>query len=118
MGGVNMDADKIQKQLGLRLKELRLSKNLRQEDLEKWGFSYRYYGRIERGLVNTSLSTLLRLCKIFDVSLIELFIFMEDNVESTDQREAVIIKLSKILKENKLKIICKLNIFLDEFLTP
>jgi len=71
-----VDVKEIQRQIGLRLKELRLAKGLRQEDLEKWDFSYRYYGMIERGLVNPSLDTLLRLCKIFDVNLLDLFRFL------------------------------------------
>ena len=53
-----MDIDKIKRQLGIRFKELRLSKGLKQEDLEPWGFSYRYYGKIERGLANLTLDTL------------------------------------------------------------
>ena len=113
-----MDVKEIQRQIGLRLKELRLAKGLRQEDLEKWDFSYRYYGMIERGLVNPSLDTLLRLCTIFDVNLLELFRFMEIDGISTEEREAVAIKVSKILKENKKIKIQKLKIFLDEILTP
>ena len=41
-----MDINNIQRQIGLRLKELRQTKGLKQEDLEQWGFSYRYYGKI------------------------------------------------------------------------
>jgi transcriptional regulator with XRE-family HTH domain len=63
-----MDIDKIKRQLGIRFKELRLSKGLKQEDLEPLGFSYRYYGKIERGLANLTLDTLIRLCNIFEVS--------------------------------------------------
>ena len=113
-----MDVKEIQRQIGLRLKELRLAKGLRQEDLEKWDFSYRYYGMIERGLVNPSLDTLLRLCKIFDVNLLDLFRFLEIDGIPTEEREAVAIKVSKILKENKKIKIQKLKIFLDEILTP
>ena len=42
-----MGMDNLKKQLGYRLKELRLTKSLRQEDLENYGFSYRYYGKME-----------------------------------------------------------------------
>lgn len=94
-----MDVKEVQKQLGLRLRELRLAKNLRQEDLEKWDFSYRYYGMIERGLINPSLDTLFRLSNIFDVSLYELFRFLEIDGVTNDEREAVAMKISKILKE-------------------
>ena len=111
-----MNSKNIQRQVGLRLKEIRLSKGLRQEDLEKWGFSYRYYGMIERGLVNPSLETLIKLCKIFDIRLVDLFKFMEIEGLITDEREAVAMKISKILKENKKAKIQKLKLFLDEFL--
>ncbi|MBN1365752.1 MAG: helix-turn-helix transcriptional regulator [Syntrophaceae bacterium] len=113
-----MDVKAVQKQLGLRFRELRLAKKLRQEDLEKWDFSYRYYGMIERGLINPSLDTLLKLSKILDVSLYELFRFLEIDGITTDEREAVAMKISKILKENKKAKIKKLKVFLDEILTP
>ena len=113
-----MNIKDVQRQLGLRLKELRSAKGLRQEDLEKWDFSYRYYGMIERGMVNPSLETLMRLCKIFDVSLVDLFSFMEIDGLVTEEREAVAIKVAKILKENKKTKIQKLKIFLDEILQP
>ncbi|MFZ4438008.1 MAG: helix-turn-helix domain-containing protein [Syntrophales bacterium] len=111
-----MNTADVQRQVGLRLKELRLEKGLRQEDLEQWDFSYRYYGKLERGLVNPTLGTLIRLCEIFDVTLPDLFRFMEINGLPTDEREAVAIKLSKILGENKKIKIQKLKIFIDEIL--
>ena len=107
-----MDTDKLKTQLGIRFKELRLAEGLKQEDLEQWGFSYRYYGRIERGLVNLTLETLVRLCEIFDVSLPELFSFLDTDV--SEDRERVAVKVAKVLKKGgKLK---KLEVFLDEIL--
>ena len=53
-----MDIETLMKRLGLRLKALRLRNHLKQEDLENYGFSYRYYGKIERGVVNPTLDTL------------------------------------------------------------
>ena len=50
-----MDTENFKRQLGNRLKLLRTAKGMRQEDLEDLGFSYRYYGRLERGLVNPTL---------------------------------------------------------------
>lgn len=111
-----MDITDVQRKIGLRLKELRLEKGLRQEDLERWDFSYRYYGKLERGIVNPTLGTLIRLCEIFDVTLSDLFRFMEINGLPTDEREAVTIKLSKIIGENKKEKIQKLKIFIDEIL--
>lgn len=54
-----MDIKTLQKRLGARLKELRLARNLKQEDIEKkYGFNYRYYGRLERGTINPSIRDL------------------------------------------------------------
>ncbi|MCX5831361.1 MAG: helix-turn-helix transcriptional regulator [Deltaproteobacteria bacterium] len=113
-----MDISDVKRQIGLRFKELRLAKGLKQEDLERWDFSYRYYGKLERGLVNPTLATLLRLCEIFDVTLVDLFRFMEKDGLTTDDRESVAINVSKILKENEKKNIQKLKIFMSEILPP
>lgn len=113
-----MEITDVQRQIGLRLKELRIAKGLKQEDLGRWDFSYRYYGKLERGVVNPTIGTLIRLCEIFDVTLSDLFRFMEIKGLPTDEREAVAIKLSKILGENKKTKIQKLKVFLDEILSP
>ncbi|MFZ0485093.1 MAG: helix-turn-helix transcriptional regulator [Desulfobacterales bacterium] len=92
-----MHLDDIKKKLGLRLKELRLAKGLNQEDLEPLGFSYRYYGKIERGLANVTLETLVRLCQIFEVDLSDLFVFMDADREASEDKEAVAVKVGKLL---------------------
>lgn len=111
-----MDIDTLKKQLGLRLKELRLAKKMKQEDLENYGFSYRYYGKMERGLVNPTLETLLRLCEIFDVTLPELFIFLDSTEVMSEDREAVAVKVGKILKRGSKAKLRKMKVFLDEIL--
>jgi transcriptional regulator with XRE-family HTH domain len=111
-----MDIEHIKKKLGLRLKELRLDKGLNQEDLEQFGFSYRYYGKIERGLTNVTLETLVRLCQIFDVSLSDLFMFMDTDREASEDKEAVAVKVAKLLSGKSKKNIKKLRLFLDEIL--
>ncbi|MEE4601874.1 MAG: helix-turn-helix transcriptional regulator [Desulfobacteraceae bacterium] len=111
-----MEIDRLKRQLGLRFKELRLSKGLKQEDLERWGFSYRYYGKIERGLVNLTLETLLRLSEIFEVTLPELFSFIETNSGASEHHEAVAVQVAQVLKGKNKKTIKKLRIFLDEIL--
>ena len=105
----------LKKQLGNRLRELRTGKGMRQEDMEDHGFSYRYYGKIERGLANLTLETLTRLAKIFEVTLADLFLFMGPENQASEDREAVALKVGKILKgpEGKVK---KLRIFLEEIL--
>jgi transcriptional regulator with XRE-family HTH domain len=111
-----MDIDKIKKQLGHRLKELRLSKGLKLEDLERWGFSYRYYSKIERGLANVTLDTLTRLCDIFEVSLPELFALLDTDGLVSKKGETLAVKVAQVLKEKNKKKIKKLEVFLDEVL--
>ena len=111
-----MDSNEVKRKLGLRLKELRLSKGMKQEDLEPLGFSYRYYGRVERGLANVTLETLVRLCQIFEVSLSDLFLFMDAEREASEDREAVAVKVAKLLSGKNKKNVKKLKVFLDEIL--
>jgi transcriptional regulator with XRE-family HTH domain len=111
-----MDIEGIKLQLGLRLKQLRLARGLKQEDLERWDFSYRYYGKLERGLVNPTVETLAKLCEIFNVTLSDLFLFMEGDKNTSDEREQVAIKLAEVLKGSHKTKIRKLRVFLDEIL--
>jgi len=111
-----MDTDVVKKQLGLRLKKLRVAKGLRQEDLEKWGFSYRYYGKLERGLVNPTIETLAKLCEIFGITLSDLFLFLNDNKNTSEEREQVVVKLAELLNDNRKSKVNKLKIFLDQIL--
>lgn len=111
-----MDKSVIQQKLGLRLKGIRLDKGLKQENLEEYGFSHRHYGKLERGLVNPTLETLVRLSEIFEVDLSDLFAFMGENEEVSENAEAVAIKIRQLLKENDEEKIRKLKIFLEEIL--
>jgi len=110
-----MDTENLKRQLGYRLKELRLGKELKQEDLETWGFSYRYYGKMERGLVNPTIETLARLCEIFEIDLADLFIFMKPRESVSDDQEVVALKVGQVLKGSNRKI-KKLKVFLEEIL--
>ena len=73
-------------------------------------------GRIERGAVNLTLDTLIRLCEIFEVGLPELFNFMDAEKESSPERERLIVRLNSILKKNDLKKLKKLKVFLEDIL--
>jgi len=112
----DMDIEILKKKLGLRLKELRVAKGLRQEDLEKWEFSYRYYGKLERGAVNPTVETLAKLCDIFGVTLSDLFLFMDDKSGASDEREKIALKIADVLKDGRKVKLQKLSVFLDEIL--
>jgi transcriptional regulator with XRE-family HTH domain len=64
------------KALGERIRELRLKKNLTQEDIGfTVGNSGKQIGRIERGENNVTSCMLYQISKALDVSLMELFDF-------------------------------------------
>lgn len=66
--------DDIQEGLGKRIRTLRKSKALTQEELgEKAGLSYKFVGEIERGEVNPSLDSLVRIAKALGVKAGDLF---------------------------------------------
>jgi len=110
-----MDKENLKRQLGYRLKALRMAKGLKQEDLETWGFSYRYYGKMERGLVNPTIETLARLCEIFEIDLVDLFLFMKPEEPASNDREVIALKVGEVLKGSNRKI-KKLKTFLEEIL--
>ena len=62
------------KKFGLRIRELRNSKNWSQEELaEHSGFHRTYIGMIERGERNPSLINISKLAQTFQINLKELF---------------------------------------------
>ena len=59
---------------GSRVKELRLEKNLTQQELaEKINLSTNFIGMVERGERNTSVDKIFKLAKAFNISLAEFF---------------------------------------------
>jgi len=107
----------IRKQLGKKIKVLRENKGWRQEDVQdKTRFSSRYLGRIERGSVNPTLDTLLRLCEIFELELNELFRFVDTQKETSLQQEQLIVRINAILKAGDHERLRKLRVFIDEIL--
>jgi transcriptional regulator with XRE-family HTH domain len=64
------------KKFGERLKAVRASKNLSQEDLaNETGFEISQISRIERGTQNTSISHVSAIAKALDIPPSELFLF-------------------------------------------
>jgi transcriptional regulator with XRE-family HTH domain len=62
------------KKFGNRVKEIRFSKNISQEALAYAAeLEYSQISRIERGLINTSLSHILAIAKALEVEPAELF---------------------------------------------
>ena len=70
-----MTDERLLRLLGLRVKQLRMQRNLTQEGMSKFGFEIKYYQKLEYGQKNISVKTLHRLAKAFDVPVSELFRF-------------------------------------------
>jgi transcriptional regulator with XRE-family HTH domain len=70
-----MTDERLFKLVAKRIRELRLSRGLKQEDMCRFGFEYKYYQRIEYGQKNLSLKTLNKLSKAFGIPASELFRF-------------------------------------------
>jgi transcriptional regulator with XRE-family HTH domain len=68
-----MTDERLMRLVRKRVRELRLAKSLRQEDMCQFGFEYKYYQRIEYGQKNLSLKTLNKLAKAFGIRIAELF---------------------------------------------
>ena len=63
---------------GNRLRELRLSKGFTQEQLaNELGVEISQISRIERGVINTSVTTLYAVSKTLNIDVSQLFIFDE-----------------------------------------
>lgn len=63
-------------QFGARLRQLRLEKGWTQEELAaRSGIEFSQVGRIERGVINTSLSTVFILAKTLEMDVRSLFDF-------------------------------------------
>lgn len=71
----SMTDERLMKMVGKRVRELRLARRLRQEEMCQFGFEYKYYQRIEYGQKNLSLKTLNKLAKAFRVPLAKLLEF-------------------------------------------
>jgi transcriptional regulator with XRE-family HTH domain len=102
--------------LGKRLREIRLSRGWTQEDMQERGFSYRYYGMIERGEVSPSIDTLSKIAEIFEITLNELFQFPFVEGKESQETEEVVAEILKVIQSKNQKKVRKLKIFIKEIL--
>jgi transcriptional regulator with XRE-family HTH domain len=63
--------------LAERIRRLRLERGLRQEDIESYGLSWRAMQNIEYGQSDPKVTTLLKLCEAFGMTLPELLTLEE-----------------------------------------
>lgn len=76
------DQEKFFKALGQRVKELRRKEGYSQEDMIGFGFSARHWQQIEAGRPIT-VTTLLRICEVFGVSLSRMVRSLDEGVYFT-----------------------------------
>ncbi|WP_239616290.1 helix-turn-helix domain-containing protein [Cohnella mopanensis] len=75
----------VLKLVGQRIRTLRKEREMSQELLgEKGGFHYSYIGQIERGEKNISLLNLAKIASALDVSLSQLFTYVDEEEKRTE----------------------------------
>ena len=70
-----MTDKRLMELLGKRVRQLRIERGLKQEEMCRFGFDYKYYQRIEYGEKNLTLKSLNKLAEAFGVPMSELFHF-------------------------------------------
>ena len=106
-----MKEEKVAELLGLRIKALRKSKKLTQQQLgERCGINYKHLGAIERGEENPSLSILGKIAQGLGVEIFELCRFHHEETDAAKLKRMTISMISGIPGENleKLRLIHKI----------
>ncbi|MBI3756214.1 MAG: helix-turn-helix transcriptional regulator [Deltaproteobacteria bacterium] len=109
--------DALRKELGRKIRELRKTAGLTQEELdEKTGLNYKFIGELERGKVNVSIDSLLKIADALNVKIEDLFrrdnlLFQRPAVKTkkpvirlTPRDIHAILKAIQILKQKMHKI--------------
>lgn len=99
-----MDTKKL---IGMRIKELRRSKGLSQEQLaEKADINSKYLSRIERGTENPTLDMFIKLANALEVEMWEMFDF--GHVVSNKELKGAIQNIAKTADERTLRLALKI----------
>jgi transcriptional regulator with XRE-family HTH domain len=72
-----VDLPEFQRRLADRVRALRTARKLRQDDLENYDISWKSIQKLEYAVTDPKVSTLLKLCRAFDMTLPELLTFEE-----------------------------------------
>ena len=76
----NLDRNTILINFGNKLRITRLAKGFTQEQLaNEFGIEISQISRIERGVINTSITTLYSISQVLNVDVSELFVFNQNN---------------------------------------
>ena len=99
--------------IGKRIREIRKSHGLRQEDLEAYGIDKRYFQKIEAGNANITIKTLGKIASALKVEPKEFFDFPDEKSPEFAKLSAVVNEITKAIDEKKAR---ELNILLSEIL--
>ena len=105
--------EKLAVLIGNRIKEIRKEKGLKQEDMEGFGISYKYFQKIETGKVNVTLKTLEKIASALDIDARDLFILPLDKSKEINELAALV---KEIIRKDDRKSARKLNTFIREIL--
>lgn len=95
----------MRKELGEKIRQLRKLRELSQEQLgERARISYKFIGEVERGTVNPSLDSLIRIARALNVSVRELFPGENDLVTEFSHEELQTIKRAVKLLNSRLNV--------------
>ena len=98
-----MDTKKL---IGMRIKEIRRSKGLSQEQLaEKADINSKYLSRMERGTENPTLDMLLKLANVLEIEIWEMFDF--GHIVSRKELKEAIQRIASSADEPTLRIALK-----------
>jgi transcriptional regulator with XRE-family HTH domain len=105
-----MRETKVEEWLGRKIRLLRTSKNLTQQELgATCGINYKHLGSIERGEENPSLSILQKIAEGLGVEIVDLFRFhREDQETDSTKLKKMIIDLVKDEKVERLQLILRI----------
>jgi transcriptional regulator with XRE-family HTH domain len=102
----------MQKQVGRRIRELRLARGLTQEALaEKASMNVKYLGAIERGEINVTVSTLDRICSALGVTLGD--VLADTGSPGKRDREQVLKAVKAIMENADQEKVARLRVFLE-----
>lgn len=104
--------------VGARIRDLRKTKDLSQESLaEKAGFNPSYIGFIERAERNISLKNLEKIAHALDVSVNELFTYVQENAELSNEDENMKRLVALLRAHEPKEVAMALNVITEIFKT-
>ena len=104
---------KLAELIGLRIREMRTARGLKQEDMERYGLNYKYYQKIETGKANVTLNTLEKVAEALGVDAAELFAMPLGRSPESNHLAAAV---SEIIKKDDRKTARKVSLFIKEFM--